>query len=144
MKKATSGVADLSAQLLQAAGRLTHVQSDLLKQFGLTRTQYDALRAVHLGDPQGSPVLDVGSRMTTRVPDITRLADRLERDGFVQRTQSKDDRRVVHIRLKKKAVTLLGKIDRPLAAATKKLLGALSSKEQKVLGDLLQRLAAAE
>ncbi|MEM8872695.1 MAG: MarR family transcriptional regulator [Planctomycetota bacterium] len=48
---------------------------------------------------EGVPVYTVGREMLTREPDISRLADRLEKLGLVSRHRCSEDRRVVRLRL---------------------------------------------
>ena len=56
---------------------LEHAVAERLKPHGLTPTQYNVLRILR-GAPKGLPCQAIAERMITRLPDITRLLDRLE------------------------------------------------------------------
>src|SRR5437867_12720314 len=74
----------------------------LFKQAGLSEPQYNVLRILRGagggGTGLGLPCLEIASRMITRVPDITRLVDRLEAAGLVERSRTSEDRRVVLVK----------------------------------------------
>src|ERR1700675_379594 len=91
----TSREAEAYLSLLRTADALQTQVEARLKLFGLTGTQYNALRILRGAGPEGLPCREIGERMITRDPDITRLLDRLEDRGFVQRTRAKNDRRVI-------------------------------------------------
>ncbi len=109
----------------------------LFKEHGLSDPQYNILRILRgAGDP-GLPCLEIGERMVTREPDVTRLLDRLEQAKLVARRRSTEDRRVVLVEITARGQALLAEIDEPLAAAHRALLGHLSRKEQVELNRLL-------
>ncbi len=66
-----------------------------LKEFGVTGTQYNALRILRGAGAEGLPCREIGERMITHDPDITRLLNRLEDRGLVERTRARHDRRVI-------------------------------------------------
>ena len=88
--------------------------NDLFKQHGLTQVLYNVLRIVRGGGESGVTCTQIGERMVTRVPDVTRLVDRLVKMKLVTRVRNENDRRVVELFLTKKGAALLKKIDRPL------------------------------
>ena len=57
------------------------------------------MRILVLGPKEGMRIGEVGDGLIQRVPDITRLLDRMERDGFVTRLRNTDDRRAVTVQL---------------------------------------------
>ncbi|MCB1047747.1 MAG: MarR family transcriptional regulator, partial [Calditrichaeota bacterium] len=67
----------------------------LLKVEGLSQPQYNVLRILRGAGEQGRSCSEIGERLVARVPDITRLLDRLEASGWVARERSSEDRRVV-------------------------------------------------
>lgn len=128
---------EVFTNMLRTSGHLAHQQSQLLKSFGLSRTQFDALRILRGAEDDGTPILEIANRMITRVPDITRLIDRLEQDGLVRRTNSKRDRRVVLVSLLDKALQLLDDIDTPMRNLTGGQIGHMSNTELQTLNSLL-------
>jgi DNA-binding MarR family transcriptional regulator len=128
---------EVFSNMLRTSGHLAHQQAQLLKSFGLSRTQFDALRILRSSDGGSMPILAVANRMITRVPDITRLIDRLEQEGLVERCHSERDRRVVLVRLREKARHLLQQVDDPLRRLTGGQIGHMSTDELETLNNLL-------
>ena len=71
----------------------------MLKTFGLSPTQYNALRILRGAGDQGRSCSEIAERMINHDPDITRLVDRLERRGLVARSREGRDRRVITTRI---------------------------------------------
>lgn len=113
----------------------------LLKQHGLSEPQFNLLRIVR---GAGAPIasLEAASRMLTRLPDITRLVDRLEAAELLERTRCPDDRRVVHLQLTERGGELLASLEEPLHELLVQLLGHMTRRELKDLGGLLDRARA--
>lgn len=100
--------------LLRAADALLHAPAALLKQHGLTATQYNVLRILRGAGPGGLRCSDVGARMIQREPDITRLLDRLGKRGLTTRARARADRRVVHVAITPAGLELLAALDQPM------------------------------
>ncbi len=83
--------------------RIDHVCS----QNGVTHGQYNVLRILRGAHPVGHPRCEIAARMIEKAPDVTRLVDRLEAQGFVERGRSDDDRRLSVSRITKKGIKLL-------------------------------------
>jgi DNA-binding MarR family transcriptional regulator len=118
------------------AGRI----AGMLKQHGLSPTQYNALRILRGAGAQGLACSEIGERMINRDPDITRLVDRLERRGFVERARQQQDRRVITTRITPEGLQTLNDLDRPIEEYHRQLLGHLG--EQR-LHSLIRLLGAA-
>ena len=73
----------------------------------------------------------------TREPDVTRLLDRLEKDGLVERVRSGTDRRVVMISIKAAGLKLLTALDEPMRQIHRDSLGHLTRAEIRELNRLL-------
>lgn len=124
--------------LLRTADVLTQGFEIVLKPFGLSATQYNALRILRGAGPGGRSCREVGERMLTRDPDITRLLDRLEARGLVARAREIRDRRVITTRVTKQGLTLLARLDGPAAAWHRERLGRLGVKRLRALIELLE------
>src|SRR2546427_8421458 len=92
----TSREQEAYLSLLRTADALQSRVEAKLKEFGLTGTQYNALRILRGSGPDGIPCSDLAERMITRDPDVTRLLDRLQKRGLVERSRGKQDRRVIY------------------------------------------------
>jgi DNA-binding MarR family transcriptional regulator len=120
--------------------RLRAVEEELFARHGLTPQQYNALRLLRGEYPGKLRTLDLAGRLVSRAPDITRLLDRLEQRGLVERDRPADNRRVVHIGITEAGVALLRELREPLRRCHARQLGHLSRKE---LADLIALLRAA-
>jgi DNA-binding MarR family transcriptional regulator len=99
--------------ILKAHGKLDGELVKLLKPFNLSEPQYNVLRILR-GAPEGLPCQAIAARMITRLPDITRLLDRLEASDLVARERPRADRRIVLVSIRTKGLTLLSKLDDPV------------------------------
>lgn len=90
--------------LLITAGRVAEkeLERQLLLKFKLTFPQYQVLEVLW-GEGQTKSPGDLADAVGCSRGNLTGVADRLERDGWILRERSKTDRRVVDIRLLKEA-----------------------------------------
>lgn len=86
-------------RILEAHELLDGEFQQMFRDHGITGTVFNAMRALIQGPPEGMRIRDVGDLLIKRVPDITRLMDRMQRDGYAVRTSNKDDRRSVLVKL---------------------------------------------
>src|ERR1700688_3540278 len=94
----------------------------LLKAEDLSSNQYNVLRILR-GSPDGLPCGEIGNRMITRDPDITRLLDRLEKRGLISRHRETKDRRMVMARITEDGLKLLDRLDEPVQVTHRRQLG---------------------
>lgn len=125
--------------LLRTADGLALQMGRLFREHQLTSPQYNILRILRGEGGVGLPCLEIASRMITGVPDITRLIDRLEKAQLVDRERSVEDRRVVYVRITPKGLEVLARLDEPVTAMHRKLLGHLTAAELAELNRLLTR-----
>src|SRR5258706_7915705 len=97
--------------LLRTTDALESQVEAKLKEFGLTGTQYNALRILRGAGREGIPCSEIGERMITRDPDVTRLLDRLQKRGLVKRTRGQQDRRVVCGKITAAGLKLLREVE---------------------------------
>jgi len=81
---------------------------------------------------------EIGSRMITRDPDITRLLDRLEKRKLISRGRESKDRRIVLARIAPGGLDLLTRLDQPVRDMHRKLLGHLGPERLQALAHLLE------
>ena len=123
--------------LVRTCDRLHTDFRALMKRHGISEPQYNALRILRGAGHAGLPSLAVADRMVTRVPDITRLLERLATNGLVSRCRSDEDRRVVTSCVTRKGLALLARLDEPLLDMHRDLLGHMSRKDLADLNRLL-------
>jgi DNA-binding MarR family transcriptional regulator len=108
-----------------------------LKDVDLSSNQYNVLRILR-GAPEGLPCGEIGTRMITRDPDITRLLDRLEKRELISRCRETKDRRMVLTRITPAGLKLLAELDEPVQQAHREQLGHLGKERLKALSELLR------
>ena len=124
-------------ELMRTMEALSHQFVHVFKAEDLSSTQYNVLRILR-GAPEGLPCGEIGNRMVTRDTDITRLLDRLEKRSLVSRCRETKDRRTVWVRITPEGLDLLARLDEPVRAAHRELLGHLGAKRLNLLTDLLR------
>ena len=123
--------------VMRTADRLQWQVSETLKPYGLSPTQYNALRILRGAGEKGLPCGEIGDRMINRDPDITRLLDRLEKRRLVERRRSAQDRRVISARITAAGLDLLKSLDRPVGELQRQLLRDISDTRLKALIQVL-------
>jgi DNA-binding MarR family transcriptional regulator len=136
----TSMEEEAGLNLLRTADRVTGYVEAPMKSAGLTPTQYNVLRILRGMSPQPIACQEIARRMITRDADLTRLLDRLEARGFIQRERQTDDRRVVHIVITPAGLSLLAELDNVLAEMNKKIFGNLGTERLTALVELLEQV----
>ena len=114
--------------------------SEVFKRSDLTGTQYNVLRILRGAGPEGLSCREIGERMVTTVPDVTRLLDRLEARGLVSRERPAHNRRQVITRVTDEGLRLLAELDGPVVESHRRLAGHLGEKQLKTLNRLLEAL----
>lgn len=109
----------------------------IFKAYELTATQYNVLRILRGADEAGLCRNEVRDRLLTRMPDATRLLDRMEKAGLISRSREQEDRRLVTTRLTKKGRQVVDDLDPIVARQHKSRLGHLSEKQLATLNSLL-------
>lgn len=123
--------------LQRAADALARNAEKLLKTADISPTQYNVLRILR-GSPEGLPCSEIGKRMITRDPDITRLLDRLEKRALISRCREQEDRRMVLTRITPQGLKLLAELDEPVLEIHRSQLGHMSRERLRSLLQLLK------
>jgi len=108
-----------------------------LRPYGIGPTHYNVLRILRGAEPEGLCRNELRDRMLTRMPDMTRVLDRMEQCGLVYRERGEEDRRMVTTRLTAEGRRLVDSLDAPVAELHRRQLRGLDAKEMRTLIDLL-------
>jgi DNA-binding MarR family transcriptional regulator len=98
----------------RTADLLTQQLMIVLRASGLSATQYNVLRILRGAGTLGMSCKEIGNRMITPDPDITRLLDRLEKRNLISRNRSREDRRFVTIQITLEGLKMLSALDDPV------------------------------
>jgi len=126
--------------IARTAALVEHAATEAFRPFNLTTTQYNVLRILRGAGHEGLCRNEVGERLVTKVPDVTRLLDRMEKAGFIVRQRGSQDRRYVATRITDKGLKLLEKIDRELPALHGRQIGHVSQKRLRELISILEEV----
>jgi DNA-binding MarR family transcriptional regulator len=126
--------------LLKAAERLRQDAEQLVKEYGLTGTQYNVLRILRGAEPGGLPCKGISDRMISHDPDMTRLLDRMEKRGLITRERQFDDRRVVKTRITSEGLEILRKLDAPVQDLHRRQFRNINGDRLKVLAAALEEI----
>ena len=122
--------------LLRTTDILSRGIALVLKSEDLSSTQYNVLRILR-GAPEGLACGEIGNRMITRDPDITRLLDRLEKRGLIARSREARDRRMVMARVTQRGLDVLARLDESVVETHRRQLGHLGHERLQALAELL-------
>lgn len=109
-----------------------------LKPYGISTTQYNVLRILRGVYPAGLKCSEIGERMVAHDPDITRLLDRIEKRGLIERAREEKDRRVVRTKISGEGLALLARMDQPVEEGSRRILGHLGPERLTQLIELLE------
>jgi DNA-binding MarR family transcriptional regulator len=121
----------------RTAAVLGHAFAEALKPYGITPTQYNVLRILRGAGAAGLCRHEVRDRLIARVPDVTRLLDRLEEAGLIARARDATDRRLVSTRITAAGLDLLRSLDEPVAEVHRRQLGHMTAEQLRTLTELL-------
>jgi DNA-binding MarR family transcriptional regulator len=124
--------------LQKTADVLSRELEGFLKPYAISGTQYNVLRILRGAEPAGLKCSEIGERMVTHDPDITRLLDRIEKRGFIVRAREEKDRRVVRTRISATGLELLARMDSPVEQGARRMLGHMGRERLMQLIELLE------
>lgn len=123
--------------IVRTSATMTDEMEELLKQRGITNTQYNVLRILRGAEPAGLCRNELRDRMLTRMPDVTRLLDRMEEAGLVARSRDNEDRRLVSTRITDAGRKMVDGLDAPVQEFNKRRMAHVSDEQLQTLIDLL-------
>ena len=123
--------------VLRTGDALLQAEAAVLRSADITFAQYNVLRILRGAGKAGRTCSDIADRMVNRDPDETRLLDRLEARGLVQRARDEQDRRVVIARITTAGRAVLKSLDAPVARVHRGQLGHMTRSQLETLAELL-------
>ena len=137
----SKGFRSLEEEAFLNLARTEAVLSDgldrVLGRHGLSLTQYNVLRMLRGAGVQGLCRNEIRDRLITRMPDVSRLLDRMEAAGLVHRVRSATDRRQVSTTLTEHGHALVDQLDADVAAVHARQLGHMNETQLRSLIELV-------
>ena len=118
------------------ASWLDQIATELLKPHNISEQQYNILRILR-GASKEITVTEVKERMIQKSPNSTRLMDKLCDKKLIDRSRCESDRRVVFVKISKKGLDLLERIN---MADFHSYMDRLTDEEAELLNKLLDKL----
>jgi DNA-binding MarR family transcriptional regulator len=129
--------------ILRTAAIIDHALDDALKPYGLTRTQYNVLRILQGAAEQGLCGREIGERLISPVPDVSRLLDRMVEARLISRERDVSDQRHRTARITDKGLQLLGQVVAVVSEVELRWFAHLGEDELRALVDALDRVRVA-
>lgn len=125
--------------LLIVADHLREKLDRVCTKYGITHGQYNVLRILRGVYPEGHPRCEISARLLERAPDVTRMVDRLEKEGLVERDRSAADRRLSLTRITKKGLKLIDKMS-PEFEGMNEIFNRFNKKELQIVSEICERI----
>jgi len=126
--------------VLLASARLRDQAEAVAAEAGITGQQYNVLRILRGARPEGLPRCDIGKRTIERAPDLTRIVDRLAREGLVERARSEADARLSVARITRKGLAVLERVDPRIEALHRAFHTRIGERDARTLTRICERL----
>lgn len=128
--------------LLEAHARLTALlDADLRSSDGISLQTFEVLLRISRAEDGRITMSELAAAVSLTTGGVTRLADRLERDGLVQRVACPNDRRVVYLGLTVEGYDTLGAaLEHHLDSLERRLVSRVDPKALRVAEGVLDEL----
>ena len=132
---------DAAVLAVRLGEKLNSEVDDFFRPYGLTALQFNVLRILYVrdADRHGISRGAIEGLLIRRVPDVTRLLDRLEAAGLIERYRPKDNQRTVLARLTDKGFDLVENSHAPLLAVNRSQFHHFSKAELETLIGFLRK-----
>ena len=126
--------------LLRADSKASQSLERALAVADLSLPQFNVLMVLAASSEGRTPIYELNAQLVSTPPNTSWLSDRMQERGFVRKSRSPDDGRVVLLEITEKGWAALKKAAPGVFAAERELLEDFTRTELKTLGELLARL----
>lgn len=116
--------------IIYTGGWIVNSVNHALKPLGITEPQYNVLRILRGQNGAAMNLFEIQNRMLQRMSNVSRLIDKLVEKGYVERTECKENRRMVDIRITEKGLTLLNDAESSVQQNLNDVIASKLTKEQ--------------
>lgn len=117
----------------------TEQMKQIVAPYEITTQQFNVLRILRGQHPRPSTINLIKSRMVDKMSDASRIVDRLVQKGLVEKEINTTDKRAVDIRISRKGLALLKKMDEEVDLSAM-VSSTLTEEEALQLNLLLDKL----
>ena len=93
--------------ILRAGQIIDHKVSDAIKDLGVTHIQFNILRILEHRMPEKLSLGDIADGLLFRTSDVSRLIDRLVKNGLVKRSICRENRRKLELEITEKGLEVI-------------------------------------
>ena len=126
--------------VIRAAEHFKRVHSGVFRNFGLSFPQYNVLRVLDASKKGQNKISAVSRIMLVPGANITGIAKRLEKDGFIKKKSIPEDDRVTLLEITPKGKKTLQKIEEEKNQRLELMMKNLAKKEKAALLDMVKRI----
>jgi len=126
--------------LVRAAETFKRVVSTIFREYDLSFPQYNVLRVLDASQDGQNRITDVSRIMLVPYANMTGIAKRLEKNGFIIRKSDPSDERVTILEITQKGKKTLTKIEKERDENMHAMLKGFSEQEKRGLLDRVKRL----
>ena len=127
-----------TVNIIFSANWLSEKIKNFLDTEDITPQQYNILRILR-GSKEPMSTLQIRERMLDKMSDTSRIVERLQKKGLVEKKTCPADKRLVDVVISKKGLALLEKLDRKNTELDS-IVNALSAEEANTLNGLLDKM----
>lgn len=126
--------------LVRAAENFKRTHASIFRRYGLSFPQYNVLRVLDASRKGRNKISEVSRIMLVPGANMTGIAKRLERDGFLVRKPDPHDERVTLLQITSKGKRTLKSIKKQKDRSIDNLLSPFSEKDKTELLDRIKQL----
>lgn len=126
--------------IIRVAEHFKRVHSSVFRNFGLSFPQYNVLRVLDASKNGQNKISDVSRIMLVPGANITGLAKRLEKDGFIIKKSNPEDERVTLLEITPKGKKTLQNIEKEKNHWLELMIKNISKKEKVALLEMVKRI----
>ncbi|WP_423732278.1 transcriptional repressor MprA [Hafnia paralvei] len=130
----------LTRLCMHMQSKLLENRNKMLKEQGINETLFMALITLDAQESKSIQPSELSAALGSSRTNATRIADELEKRGWIERQESDSDRRCLHLHLTEAGEAFLGEILPPQHKCLHFLWSTLSADEQQVLETLTRKL----
>lgn len=130
---------ELQDLIIVYSAHLNHLRYQFFKKFNLSSHQYAFLKVLISHYPSPINMMKVRELMPEKMSDVTRIANRLEKEEYIMRKQDSTDKRIVEVKITEKGINMLNEIENNSQTLTEHLK-TLSNEELELLGKIIKKI----
>ena len=130
----------LTRLCMHMQGKLLDNRNKMLKEQGINETLFMALLTLDAQEDQSIQPSALSTALGSSRTNATRIADELEKRGWIERRESAQDRRCLHLHLTDKGNAFLQQVLPPQHQSLQYLWSALTADEKSQLESITRKL----